>query len=83
LLEEGKGGPRHTLVRFQFGKRRKINRTFDSVDKKTGMLGNAKLLLFSVKEYVDGLLNEVKTYTDEFYTNDVLALIDKAKSIKI
>lgn len=81
IKEEEKGGPKHTLIRFQFGKRRKVNRTYDSVNKKQVMLGDATLTLFNVKEYVDSLLNEIKTYTDEFYTNDVLDFIKRVKNL--
>jgi aminoglycoside N3'-acetyltransferase len=81
LQEESKGGEKHTLIRFQFGKRRTLNRTFDSVEKKEGYCGQSRFLLFNVKEYVDGLLEELETHLDEFYTNDVLAWIERAKNL--
>ncbi len=82
LKEENNGGPRHTLIRFQFGKSRQKNHAMDIGLYKEAFCGNSKFLIFNIKEYVDDLLNEVKTHTDEFYTNDVLNLIQTLKNQK-
>lgn len=81
LLVESEGGPKHTLIRFQFGKKRQKNRAFDLVDKRIALLGNAKLIVFRIKEYVDLMLQEVENHLDEFYTDDVIDWINKAKSL--
>jgi aminoglycoside N3'-acetyltransferase len=70
----------HTLIRFQFGRRRTRNRSFENCEKKEVFCGNSRFLLINAKEYVDLLLEEIKTYTDEFYTNDVIKLIAKIKA---
>ena len=82
LKEESCGGKTHTLIRFQFGKRHQRNRTLESGICKEAFCGSSKFLLFNIKEYVDGVLDEVRTYTDEFYTDDVLNLIDIIKKQK-
>ena len=73
----------HTLIRFQFGKRRTRNRSFENCEKKEVLCGESRFLLIQAKEYVNLLLNEIKTYTDEFYTNDVIEWIDKVKALNI
>ena len=71
----------HTLIRFQFGKRRTKNRAFENCEKREVFCGESKLLLIHAKEYVDLLLNEIKTYPEEFYTNDVINWINKVKTL--
>jgi aminoglycoside N3'-acetyltransferase len=80
LKEESSGGKKHSLIRFQFGKRRQRNRTLESGIAKEADCGSSHFILFNIKDYVDGLLYEVRTYTDEFYTNDVLNLIETIKN---
>lgn len=71
----------HTLIRFQFGKRRTRNRSFENCEKKQVLCGESRFLVINAKEYVDLLLDEIKTYTDEFYTNDVINWINKVKTL--
>ncbi len=81
LLRERDERIPHTLIRFQFGKRRTKNRSFERCEKRETLCGNSRFLLINAKEYVDLLLEEIKTYPDEFYTNDVLNWINNVKSL--
>lgn len=79
LIAENNGGPPHTLIRFSFGKRRTNNVVMDKGLYKEGYCGPSKFLLFDVKEYVDTFLEHLRAHPEEYYSNDILNWIEKAK----
>ena len=83
LIAENNGGPTHTLIRFQFGKRRENNVVMDKGLYKKAQCGQSQFLIFNVKEYVDVFLAHVKEFPQEYYSNDILLWIEKAKHTAI
>ena len=80
ILERDQGVP-HTLIRFQFGRRCNRGQILAEQIGKTAYCGQSRFILLNVKEYVDKLYEQVKTYKEEFYCTDILNWIKEAQKI--
>ena len=80
LVAENNGGPTHKLIRFQFGRRRENNVVMDRGLYKSAKCGQSQFLIFNVKEYVDVFLAHVKEFPQEYYSDDILLWIEKARN---
>ena len=81
LVAENNGGPPHTLIRFQFGKRSGYGAVLAEKLGKVAYCGSSKFIMLNVKEYVDEFYEKVKSEPSTFYSNDILNWIEKARTI--
>lgn len=67
------------MVRFQFGT--KESQAIDHKISKTAYCGNSLFTLFSVKDYVDGMLEDIEKAPEKYYSQKVLNFIKEIKTL--
>ena len=61
------------MVRFQFGT--KESQELDATISQTAYCGESLFTVFSVKDYVDGMLKDIEVQPEKYYSKRVLDFI--------